>query len=522
MGIKAEIYQRNRTLPDDPGPAQVNPSVGAIIPNAIKDVADTAARTTEVIEYKRAKLAEAQEKLKKEKESNYIIQSTNDYNDEINSFEEEAYSKLGSAAIGLSDDLRKRRDDFEKRALSGMDLSEDSQVTLKNNIHDAWNVAADRISKYERQEQRNSILAGITTAKNQAASSTFDDPDSLDMNILRMKYQYENLVQNGVMSREDADAEMETVKQDLAIASAEGRIDHDPHTGWRSLTSGEYDEEIPAKERSKLIKAAKDEEDRRKKEADTEDEKRTKEIHDKTERDMWLSMDSGKLTMVDVNRAVRKGILSDDEAETWRKRLEDRSKTTEEQKTDPKVYDEVSKRFYDTKDLTMGDLYGKYAKGLSVKDREHFAEKVRARDEKQDKQTKMSAKQKNAMKFIDNLRGNHAFDDSNAGQNNILWYTYRQQLEDYIKENPDEDPEEYIKEATKEYWQTKTQKFINAVSGAWQKITGGSEEAGAEPTTSKSETSENMPDPAKYAGKTMLDSKTGKRYHSDGTKWNPI
>lgn len=87
-------------------------------------------------------------------------------------------------------------------------------------------------------------------------------------------------------------------------------------------------------------------------------------------------------------------------------------------------------------------------------------------------------------------------------------------------ERPEKDPE-YVQEYTTTQDEA-TGRAIKVPTGWWvnkfdpndRKPMAGAAGAGGEMP--------DMPDPAKHTGKTIVDNETGKRYRSDGSRWNPL
>jgi hypothetical protein len=112
--------------------------------------------------------------------------------------------------------------------------------------------------------------------------------------------------------------------------------------------------------------------------------------------------------------------------------------------TDPVIYADLSSTVDLRPDsLTQSDIWAKAGDGISTADAERLSKRLKTAQEKGSKENDKDPEIKNATSILDFARKDGKYAD-NPQENDLEWARQKAALDDFIENNPDEDPIKYV------------------------------------------------------------------------------
>jgi hypothetical protein len=187
--------------------------------------------------------------------------------------------------------------------------------------------------------------------------------------------------------------------------------------------------------------------------------------------------------------------------------------------TDSNIEAEVSRRIYtEPEKITVNEIYEKYhGNGLSTGDTERYAKLLKAKAK-----TKMPPENKLAFKLLDRALTKKLFSDDDA-ENLLTYGNYSLMLGEFIENNPEENPIEYVEKILEPVETEWTGKLLDIFRiGTPSKDIAEEEKEAELKRLAEQKKFNELPPPEENEGRTFINEETGEEFKSDGIRWEKI
>ncbi|MCD6322238.1 MAG: hypothetical protein J7L77_04360 [Clostridiales bacterium] len=434
-------YNRQQTIPGrvaNPGVAGANAGAGQALIRPLENITTL--------------LQNHVQKIEQQDNANEQLLLGAQFDDDLRKFKQEEQQKTGSDSfkniergkqfvLAMKEKYKKlTSNEVVKQGLS-------KYITLTGErLLDSLAVHQSQQRKIVTQQATSALLNGFLK----------DAYTGEDFKTLITKFHKVLAHQNSLGSISEEEAVVQGTKAENAIVKSylDGLIDRDPSKAIETIEKGTYDSYLKAEDTHAyhqkaiaLEKAMIKDAAKRKKEQETQKAKELKEVREKTGNEFLIKNLNGELTRQDVINSNLKPTGENSKA-SWIKAIEDREKKLKAKdtswKTDPKVLAALQTAIVqDPEAVKPIDIMNLQGKNLSTSDAKALIKFRKSLIDKTDPLKSQEAKA--AYTRLRSAKTDNLF-DSEDQENDKKWANAVSLLTAFIKNHPNEDPQDFVDE----------------------------------------------------------------------------
>lgn len=490
-------YQRRQTIPGVSGAVQQRSAgqVGqaiSLLGAGISDIGNV--------------LAERRELLNRQDLENQRINISDSYDDDQRIYRDGELKKTGQDSYDNIERGQQWVDDQIKKHTADI-TNPELKSRIANHISTRSRTMLDEFSRHQTvqrsfvsKQARDNSLKGIM-------KDGYFNHGTLDENQARFIDVIKGQVDVGILGKEEAADIIVAGSQAIAESQIEGLINTDPEAAVALFEAGEFNQYLPPKKLLRLekeakarAKAAAAELKRQEKETREQADRAKKEAAEAAKTEIQQNLTSGTLSLVDIQKAP----ISADDKEKWKKRLS--VATTSKIISDTEARADLATRINTNPDsVSVDEIWEEVDdKKLSTEHAQSMSDKLRQLQKEGQPES-----HKRAWKRVDKWSSQKLF-SSNKKKNIQEWSDAGRDLQVWIDEHPDKDPNEWLDGYLNPKKENRVIEWFNDLIGV--------EEAPEEVPISFDE----KPPAADYAHQYIVDSDTGQHYFSDGKTWSAV